>query len=377
MKLRVLTFNTWGVPVFSRDRAARMRAIGRGLARMDVDIAGLQEVFWERDRRLIARAAAEGGLAFSHYFQSGLMGSGLFTLSRYPIDEASFLRFRLNGRPQDLIRSDYYAGKGVGRARILTPAGPVDIYNAHFIAPYLEFGPDRFAAHRVAQALEAGRYMRTTSGTVPAVLTCDLNCYPDDLTYQTIIGSGGLVETYTAANLEDGEARATDRSGYATIHPPARFDYVFARSGAAGALEVAGSRFVFGGVPDPNPDGVRGYSDHYGVLTEFEMAPAAEAIVPEAPAEPALLTMIGEFLGLGIHRNRRHRRKASFVAAAAGVTSAALLGPGRPRPRGSGGRALVAALLAGLLVAGGVNLSTAARLNTETNTLATLLDNHL
>jgi len=354
-----------------------MRAIGRALASMDVDVAGLQEVFWEGDRRLIARAAAEGGLEFSHYFQSGLMGSGLFTLSRYPIDETSFLRFRLNGRPQDLIRSDYYAGKGVGRTRILAPAGPVDVYNAHFIAPYLEFGPDRFAAHRVTQALEAGRYMRSTSGPVPAVLTCDLNCYPDDLTYQTLIGSGGLVETYSAAHLQDGDAPATDRSGYATIHPPERFDYVFARSGAADALKVSGSRFVFGGVPQPNPDGVRGYSDHYGVLTEFEMASAAGAIQPEAADEPALLSSIGEFLGLGIRRNRSHRRKASLVAAAASVTSAALLGPRRPRPTGSGGRALVAALLAGLLVAGGVNLSTAARLNTETNTLATLLDSHL
>ena len=358
-----------------------MRAIGRALARMDVDVVGLQEVFYEKDRRLIARAAAEGGLVHSHYFQSGLVGSGLFILSRYPIDETSFLRFQLNGRPQDLIRSDYYAGKGIGRARVLTPAGPVDVYNAHFIAPYLEFGPDRFAAHRVAQALEASRYMRATSGPVPAVLTCDLNCYPDDLTYRTIVGSGGLVETYSAAHPEGGEAATTGRSGYATIHPPARFDYVFARFGAAGVLQVAGSRFVFGGLPDPNPDGVAGYSDHYGVLTEFELAPAATAAVVEPAAEPAaesaLLSSIGEFLGLGIHRNRRHRRKASFVAAAAGVTSAALLGPRRSRPSGSGGRALVTALLAGLLVAGGVNLSTAARLNTETNTLATLLGNNL
>ena len=86
MKLRVLTFNTWGVPFFSRDRAARMRAIGRALAGMDVDVVGLQEVFYEKDRRLIARAAAEGGLLYSHYFQSGLMGSGLLTLSRYPIE---------------------------------------------------------------------------------------------------------------------------------------------------------------------------------------------------------------------------------------------------------------------------------------------------
>lgn len=377
MKLRVLTFNTWGVPFFSRDRAARMRAIGRALARMDVDVAGLQEVFYHKDRQLIARAAAEGGLQHSHYFQSGIMGSGLFTLSRYPIGETSFLRFQLNGRPQDLIRTDYYAGKGLGRVRVLTPAGPVDVYNAHFIAPYLEFGPDRFAAHRVAQALETSRTMRATSDSTPAVLTCDLNCYPDDLTYRTIVGSGGLVETYSAAHPEGGADAALARSGYATIHPPARFDYVFARSGAAGTLKVTNSRFVLDGVPSPNPDGVRGYSDHYGVLTEFELAPAPEAVAVEAVTEPALWSSIGDLLGLGIHHNQKYRRNASLVAAAAGVTSAALVRTGKARPSGSGAHVLATALLAGLLVAGGVNLSTAARLNTETHTLATLLSEDL
>ncbi len=350
-----------------------MRAIGRALARMDVDVVGLQEVFYEKDRRLVARAAAEGGLVHSHYFQSGLVGSGLFTLSRYPIGETSFLRFQLNGRPQDLIRSDYYAGKGVGRVRVLTPEGPVDVYNAHFVAPYLELGPDRFAAHRVAQALEASRHMRATSGPIPAVLTCDLNCYPDDLTYQTIVGSAGLVETYSASHPEGGEDAVTDRNGYATIHPPARFDYIFARSGTAGTLSVAHSRFVLGGAPDPNPDGVAGYSDHYGVLTEFELASGPEAALTESATEPALWSSIGDFLGLGIHRNRTQRRRASLAAAAASVTSAALLRSGKARPAGSGARVLVTALLAGLLVAGGVNLSTAARLNSETNTLATLL----
>ncbi len=135
MLLRVLSFNTWGVPFFSRDRAARIRAIGRAIAAMDVDVIGLQEVFSAGDRKLLVEAAGRGGLVHSHYFQSGLMGSGLLTLSRYPIVDRSFLRFRLNGRPQDLVRVDYYAGKGVGRVRVLTPEGPVDVYNAHLIAP--------------------------------------------------------------------------------------------------------------------------------------------------------------------------------------------------------------------------------------------------
>ena len=135
MRLRVLTLNCWGVPVWARERAARMRAIGRALAEMDLDVVGLQEVFFGKDRQVIARAAAAGGLVHTHYFSSGVMGSGLFTLSRYPIAETGFTRFRLNGRPQELIRGDYYAGKGIGRVRLTTPAGPVDVYNAHLVAP--------------------------------------------------------------------------------------------------------------------------------------------------------------------------------------------------------------------------------------------------
>jgi endonuclease/exonuclease/phosphatase family metal-dependent hydrolase len=372
LKLRVLTFNTWGVPFFSRQRAARIRAIGRALSRLNADVIGLQEAFFARDRAVIAKGAAEAGLVYNHYFASGVMGSGLFTLSRYPIVETSFLRFQLNGRPQDLIRSDYYAGKGVGRVRVQTPVGPFDVYNAHFIAPYLEFGPDRFSSHRVAQALEASRYIRTQSGPVPSVLTCDLNCFPDDLTYRTIV-SGSLVETYSEANLASDAVTVTDRSGYATIHPPARFDYIFARSASCGTLKVTGSRIVMDGIPNPNPEGLVGYSDHYGVLTEFDLAPPSVEMLEPVLADTSLASSISNMLDAGARQNGMHRRKARLVAVAAGAASAALIRSGSPRPGGAVGRVLASAALAALLVTGGVNLSTAARLNTESNTLNTFL----
>lgn len=366
MQLKVLTFNTWGVPFFSRDRAARMRAIGRALATMDVDVVLLQEVFYAADRRTLTQAGAAGGLAYSRYFDSGLVGSGLLTLSRYPIVESSFLRFRLNGRPQDLIRSDYYAGKGVGRVRIETPAGPVDAYNAHFIAPYLEWGPDRFAAHRVAQALEAGQYMAEQSADAPAFLGCDLNCYPDDDTYRTLVAAGGLTQACA------GEDQSTERNGYATIHPPSRYDYIFARSCPTRTLAAQSTRIVLGGEPSPNPDRVRGYSDHYGVLTLFELSPVARPVAAQhAEDDPLRRLLLGSF-GQGIEGIRRQRRRAGLVAAAASVSTAALL---RKSKSGAGtGRVATTAMLAALLVAGGVNLSTAVRLGTETRTLTYLLE---
>jgi endonuclease/exonuclease/phosphatase family metal-dependent hydrolase len=373
MLFSVLSFNTWGVPLFSRDRAARMRAIARAIAEMDVDVVGLQEVFYAKDRRLLVESAARAGLTYSHYFQSGIVGSGLLTLSRYPIVDTTFRRFQLNGRPQDLVRVDYYAGKGVGRVRVVTPDGPVDVYNAHLIAPYLEFGPDRFAAHRVAQAVEIGHYVDEHSRDVAAVLVGDMNCLPDDVTYEAIVASGNLVEACGDVSPDPAGAVLAQRNGYATIHPPDHFDYVFGRSGTKQCLTSNRTRFVLGGAPDPNPDGLLGYSDHYGVLAEFELTSALQPMrAGQTPATPLRAVMEGPFHH-GIDGNQKHRRNAGLVAAAASLGSAALVSGSRGREFGPVGRLLTAALVAGLLVTGGVNLSTAARLGTETRTLTAML----
>jgi hypothetical protein len=260
----------------------------------------------------------------------------------------------------------------VGRVRVNTPSGLIDAYNAHFIAPYLEWGPDRFGAHRVAQALEAGQYILVQSNNTPAVLGCDLNCYPDDATYRTLLAAGELIQA--CAGDGGGQAPA-HRNGYATIHPPSRYDYIFARSGPAQELSPRSTRIVLGGEPAPNPEGVRGYSDHYGVLTEFALAPAtALALAPVRPAQRTPLRMLlAGSLGQGMEGNRKQRRKASLVAAAASLSSVALLSKGRTSGAGAG-RIVTTALLAALLVAGGVNLSTAARLDTESRTMADLMN---
>jgi hypothetical protein len=75
----------------------------------------------------------------------------------------------------------------------------------------------------------------------------------------------------------------------------------------------------------------------------------------------------------GIHGYRRHRRKARLVAAAASLGSAALVSGGQAIQLGPGGTLVTALLLAGLLVTGGLNLSTAARLTSETRTLTDML----
>ena len=51
---------------------------------------------------------------YSHHFRNGVFGSGLLTLSAFPILEASFSAFAAAGDPLAVLQGDGVAGKGVG-----------------------------------------------------------------------------------------------------------------------------------------------------------------------------------------------------------------------------------------------------------------------
>lgn len=53
------------------------------------DVVFLQEVWVKADAQLLAQQAAEGQLEYSQHYQSGLFGSGLVLLARYPIHMVS------------------------------------------------------------------------------------------------------------------------------------------------------------------------------------------------------------------------------------------------------------------------------------------------
>ena len=133
--LKVVTLNCWGLlfPA-SRARKRRVEAIGRALMESSLvsssstssvststsssappDVVCLQEVWCAADARSIASQAALGGhLVYSHHFRNGAFGSGLLTLSAFPILGASFSAFAAAGDPLAVLQGDGVAGKGVG-----------------------------------------------------------------------------------------------------------------------------------------------------------------------------------------------------------------------------------------------------------------------
>lgn len=111
----------------------RLRAIANEILKCSfpVDIVGLQEVWMQEDYEFLAKTLSSI-LPFSTYFYSGSIGSGLATFSRWPIEQIEFRRYSTTGRPEHIFRGDWFAGKGIGLARILHPSGtPINLLNTH------------------------------------------------------------------------------------------------------------------------------------------------------------------------------------------------------------------------------------------------------
>lgn len=64
-------------------------------------------------------------------FCSGVMGSGLLVLSKYPILSSFFHPWSVNGYFHRIQHADWFGGKGVGLCRILVDKHVIHLYNTH------------------------------------------------------------------------------------------------------------------------------------------------------------------------------------------------------------------------------------------------------
>lgn len=298
--LRVMTYNVWGIPT-SKDRAARMVAIGRKLATMNLDIVGLQECWLEADRDRIVMGLAGSDLRYIHFYPSGLMGSGLMLLSRFPIVDVGFHRFSLNGLPLKVPEVDYYGGKGIGYACLNTPYGEIAVFNTHIIARYADDEDDIFRAHRAAQAYEFARYINAYAKQRPVIAMGDFNVNPGGVGYQLVSVLSGLSNCYEAVHGSD---------------PPFTgfIDHVFVRSGKIrGLLAVKAERAMH---RSSEEIGLERLSDHDAVLVELD--PSATAL-DTAPTQEKrtevlrnLLCILEQGIADAITRSRGHDAKAGL-----------------------------------------------------------------
>lgn len=202
VRLRVVTWNVWGLWLITPRRAERMQVIAREIAKMKPDIVGFQEAFVAADRELLTTALRPLGLAHSRYFSSGLVGSGLLLVSRYPLETTGFIRYADNGRPEALQHGDWWAGKGLSLVTMRLP-GDVRLYvgNTHMHAGYRE---NPYHETKLAQARQLIPWVNRVKETdAPSLWLGDWNNKPDNDVLAPLAEAGGW-------NLLNADMKAID-----------------------------------------------------------------------------------------------------------------------------------------------------------------------
>ncbi|XP_014096081.1 putative neutral sphingomyelinase isoform X1 [Bactrocera oleae] len=279
LNLSILTLNVWGIPFpfISKDREARIAAIGLELSSGKYDIVSLQEV-WSRKDCETLKNATELVLPYAHYFYSGVMGSGLLVLSKYPILSSFFHPWSVNGYFHRIQHADWFGGKGVGLCRILVDKHVIHLYNTHLHAEYNNNNDD-YKTHRVIQAFDTAQFIRATRGdSVLQVLAGDLNAQPHDLTYKVLLYTSKMQDCCNSKNIVTNEyqrnsytASNTSNKMSAGVH----IDHIFARSPENIALSI-----IDYGLPltEPVPGQNFSYSDHEAVLAKLQLRDAEHNI---------------------------------------------------------------------------------------------------
>jgi endonuclease/exonuclease/phosphatase family metal-dependent hydrolase len=233
----------------------RLAIVTRELRALDADVIGLQEASRGRRRGDVAARLA-AALGYRHVFEPAAhwwplagwvlgLEEGPAVLSRFPIVTSNTWRIDACGGAYRRM---------LVCAELATPGGPVDACSTHL---------DGNDCHAEAVA----KILGGRASTAPLVLMGDLNATERSDGIQHLIAVLGVVDTFREAN--------PDAPGFTVWQPvwferpvaSRRVDYILVTKASA---HVLASRVVLD--RPSHADGVLWPSDHYGVLSDVEIA---------------------------------------------------------------------------------------------------------
>ncbi len=249
LRVRVLSWNVWDLPVISDHLDARVARIGPAIARLEPDLVALQELWEADDARRIGDDLRAAGLVHQ---TAPNEDTGLLIASRWPIEATRFAPFTLGKAPWAPWHVDWVATKGVVQVDVQTPVGPLTFADTHLQGRYRT---DLYPDTRLAQALEVAEATapRREGVVPPLVLAGDLNSPSHELPYEVLEVSCGLRPT-------------SERSA---------LDAVLVRDGTAVRVVEASSRHALEEVVELDDGVAAPLSDHPAVLAELTLASCA------------------------------------------------------------------------------------------------------
>ncbi len=175
-EIKVLTLNTWMIPVLRKMAKARAEAIGRELGNYDISL--MQEAFTRGVRKTMATLARRSDLTNRYQKRSAFrINSGMFSFTRYEIVKTDFLRYFNCGGFQCL------SAKGVLYIQVRLPNGQLlDLFNTHTQA----YQKDKRVRFR--QLKRAIKFVnKKNDGTVPAIFAGDFNVIGETAEYEELV----------------------------------------------------------------------------------------------------------------------------------------------------------------------------------------------
>lgn len=298
-ELRIVSFNTWGLkygPIGpSKDIKQRFRIIPYALLNLDPDVILLQEVWRKKHRKKIIKVLkkygykyhAEGEKKFGllSIFLRGIAGNGLLAVSKHPIKgQVKSLKFKSYTQLEE-----YFAQKGIMQFQVEIPGlGKTDFFNTHLGAVGFDLLNKRYIKKhtnkRYKQIKRLTKVIAKNSTVRPMFLTGDFNFHdklwdietgdfdPEALNpqYKFLKKTLNLTDSFRQFwPNKKGVTSSAENSYILKRHEPdARLDYVFYRK--HDSLRLKYSQVVLDR-PFPGKKGPMNLSDHYGVLSVWEI----------------------------------------------------------------------------------------------------------
>jgi endonuclease/exonuclease/phosphatase family metal-dependent hydrolase len=284
-RIRVATFNAAGIPVVHPRLAARIEGAGAAISGEGLDVAGLQELWRDKDS---AALAAASGLPYAARFRRRLaIRTGLTILSRWPIlmeEERAFSAVRPSLR--HLAQGELVAGKGFLLARVASPWGELDVYAAHTLADYPE---TQYHLLRMTELFELAEGVLELSKGRPFVILGDLNSGHGDREYDLFLDLLGLADPCAPGGTEAcGDPRRTKRIDHVLV-PAGRLD--------------AKARRVFDA----------SLSDHFAYAADLPRGLMALRARPDPKRRAAALLAVEEAAGDAIGRLESEARRGGWI----------------------------------------------------------------
>ncbi|NXN78977.1 NSMA phosphodiesterase, partial [Bombycilla garrulus] len=366
LRLRVFDLNCWAIRYLSKRRQERIRLIGDTLRREGFDLVLLQEVWSEQDYRELKVKLADR-YPFSHYFRSGVIGSGLCVFSRFPILDTLLYQYSLNGYPYMLQHGDWFCGKSVGLVVSVWESEPLCFPSLQLHAEYCR-DEDAYLPHRLVQAWELAQFIRHTSKAADVVLLGgDLNMHPEDVGVRLLRGWTGLRDAFAEATRFEGckngctlvpDNRFTNKSELLPFPLGIRIDYILYKAISSFTVKCEELKTTTG--PAPGTD--IPFSDHEAVMATLHIQrqgqPAGATLGTADLALADVVTEARTEVDVGLRAAQRQRYSSGRMAvlallllllqATAALGTLAGLGTEQPFPKLS--FCLLAFLALGVLV---------------------------